>query len=67
MVRGLRSQLHDRRPGTHTMCCVLKMKHLLFKAVDENKLPTSEPRDTSEPRVQLDERKIPLISISISI
>lgn len=69
MIRRLRSQFHERRPGRHAMCCVLQMKHLLFKAVGENELPamTREPRDPLGTRVQLDERKIPPISISISI
>lgn len=54
MIRGLRSQLHETRPGRHAMCCILKIKHLLFKAVEENELPTMtrEPRDPLGPRVQ---------------
>jgi len=68
-IRRLRSQLYKRRPGRHTVCCVLKREHLLFKAVEENELPTTtrEPRDPLGSRVQLDERKIPLISISTYI
>lgn len=69
MIRGLKSQLHERRPGGHAMCCTPKLKHLLSQAVEENELPTTtrEPRDPGGPRVQLDERKVPLISIGISI
>jgi len=29
-------------PARHATCCVLKMKYLFFKAIEEKELPTME-------------------------
>lgn len=67
MIRGLRSQLQERRPGRYEVCCVPKMKHLCSKPLEENEFPaiTREPRGALGPRIQLNERKIPFIAIII--